>query len=409
MSRFKRYLISLVAGALVCVPAFDRGFAQTKQSGPQIWQKTFDVVWKTVDEKSFDSHFGGVDWSAVRTRYAPQVSTVKSDRELLDLLGRMLKELPVSHLNLVELDGLDKILGRSVVNRGVALRDIGGQVVITRVVSASSADRAGLRPGFVVRAIDDVPAAKARDAEAALAGDMKSHRLAVLDEADAARTVMVDYQLPAEDKLSAASVGPVKRYVLLESSRVADGIGYIHFTNFTTAVAKKLSTVLESMRDARALIIDLRGNSGGDTDAGLALAGRLVERETQLAIMRTRKGDDYYDKAKPQKNGYRGPVVILLDEESGSESEDVAAGLQEAGRVVIIGTRSKGANMDASLQGLPLRNVALQYPTGYPRTPKGTIIEGHGVTPDIEVHLTRAALLRGVDQQLEAAIAHLRQ
>jgi C-terminal processing protease CtpA/Prc len=367
------------------------------------------VVWKTVDEKSFDSHFGGVDWSAVRTRYAPQVSTVKSDRELLDLLGRMLKELPVSHLNLVELDGLDKILGRSVVNRGVALRDIGGQVVITRVVSASSADRAGLRPGFVVRAIDDVPAAKARDAEAALAGDMKSHRLAVLDEADAARTVMVDYQLPAEDKLSAASVGPVKRYVLLESSRVADGIGYIHFTNFTTAVAKKLSTVLESMRDARALIIDLRGNSGGDTDAGLALAGRLVERETQLAIMRTRKGDDYYDKAKPQKNGYRGPVVILLDEESGSESEDVAAGLQEAGRVVIIGTRSKGANMDASLQGLPLRNVALQYPTGYPRTPKGTIIEGHGVTPDIEVHLTRAALLRGVDQQLEAAIAHLRQ
>jgi C-terminal peptidase prc len=389
--------------------AFDGVLAQTKQHDPQIWQQTFEVVWKTVDEKSFDSHFGGVDWSAVRDRYAPQVSAVKSDQELLDLLGRMLKELPVSHLNLLELDALDKVLGRSVVNRGVALRDIDGQVVITRLIAGSSADRAGLRAGFVVKAIDDVPVTTARDAEATLARDMKSHHLTILDEADGVRNVMVEFHLPAADKLTAASIGPAKRYVLLESRRVADGIGYIHFTNFTTPVAKKLSVVLESMRDARALVIDLRGNSGGDTEAGLSLAARLVEKETQLAIMRTRKGDDYFDKAKPHKNGYHGPVVILLDEESASESEDIAAGLQEAGRVVVIGTRSRGSNMDATLRGLPMRNVGLQYPTGYPRTPKGKIVEGHGVMPDIEVHLTRAALLSGVDAQLEVAIAYLRK
>jgi carboxyl-terminal processing protease len=348
MSRSVRCSIPLVTGSLVVVLALDGVLAQTKESGS-----------------------------------------------------------PVSHLNLVELDALDKVLGRSVVNRGVALRDVGGQVVITRVVSGSSADRAGLRPGYAVKAVDDVPVTTAREAEATLAGDMKSHRLTLLDEADNVRNVTVEYQLPSADQLTAASVGSAKRYVLLESRRVADRIGYIYFTNFTMRAAKQVSAALESMRDARALIIDLRGNSGGDTDAGLALAGRLVEKETQLAIMRTRKGDDYYDKAKPRKQGYRGPVAILLDEESGSESEDVAAGLQETGRVVVIGVRSKGANMDATLQGLPMRNVALQYPTGYPRTPKGTIIEGHGVMPDIEVHLTRAALLRGVDAQLDAAIAHL--
>jgi len=409
MSRSTHPSILIVTGCLVFALAFDGVSAQTKQNSPQIWQRTFEVVWKTVDEKSFDSHFGGVDWSAVRDRYAPLVSAVKSDRELLDLLGKMLKELPVSHLNVLELDALDKVLGRSVVNRGLALRNIDGQIVITRLVSGSSADRAGLRTGFVVKAIDDAPVTTAHDAEATLAGDMKSHRLTILDEADSMRNVMVNYQLPSADKLTAASIGNAKRYVLMESDRVADGIGYIHFTNFTMPAAKKLSAVLESLKDARALIIDLRGNSGGDTDAGLALAGLLVEKETQLAIMRTRKGDDYFDKAKPKKNGYRGPVVILLDEESASESEDIAAGLQEAGRVVVIGTRSRGANMDATLQGLPMRNVGLQYPTGYPRTPKGTIIEGHGVTPNIEVHLTRATLLRGVDAQLDAAIAYIRK
>ena len=409
MSRSMHPSILIVTGCLVFALAFDGVSAQTKQNSPQIWQRTFEVVWKTVDEKSFDSHFGGVDWSAVRDRYAPLVSAVKSDRELLDLLGKMLKELPVSHLNVLELDALDKVLGRSVVNRGLALRNIDNQVVITRLVSGSSADRAGLRTGFVVKAIDDAPVTTAHDAEATRAGDMKSHRLTILDEADGMRNVMVEYQLPSADTLTAASIGGAKRYVLMESHRVADGIGYIHFTNFTMPAAKKLSAVLESLKDARALIIDLRGNSGGDTDAGLALAGLLVEKETQLAIMRTRKGDDYFDKAKPKKNGYRGPVVILLDEESASESEDVAAGLQEAGRVVVIGTRSRGANMDATLQGLPMRHVGLQYPTGYPRTPKGTIIEGHGVTPNIEVHLTRAALLRGVDAQLDAAIAYIRK
>ena len=60
----------------------------------------------------------------------------------------------------------------------------------------------------------------------------------------------------------------------------------------------------------------------------------LVNKETQLAITRTRKGDDCNYKAKPHKNSYSGPVVILLDEESASESEQVTAGLQAAGRVV---------------------------------------------------------------------------
>ena len=403
----RRFAIVIVNAVVVFALAFELVLAQTK-SGPQVWQKTFDVVWKTVNEKSFDPNFGGVNWSAVRERYAPQVGGVKSDRELIDLLGRMLKEMPVSHLNLLEWDTLDASLGRSVVNRGLALRDLDGQVVVTRVVHGSSADKAGVRPGFVVAAINDVPVTAARTAEATLAGDMKPYRLALVDEADAMRNVVVEHQLPPSDRLTVASIGSAKRYVLLESSRLVDGIGYIHFTNFIGAVQKRVLAAVEGLKDTRGLIIDLRGNSGGETEVGMALASMLVEKETQLAIMRTRDGDDYYDKAKPRKDGYRGAVVILLDEESASESEDMTAGLQEAGRAIVIGRQSRGVNMDATYQELPLPSVGLLYPTGYPRTPKGQIIEGRGVIPDIEVHLTRSELVRGRDAQLEAALDHLR-
>jgi len=50
----------------------------------------------------------------------------------------------------------------------------------------------------------------------------------------------------------------------------------------------------------------------------------------------------------------------------------------------------------------------LLYPVGLPRTPKGEVIEGRGVIPDVEVDLTRAELLKGRDSQLEAAMRHIR-
>jgi len=75
--------------------------------------------------------------------------------------------------------------------------------------------------------------------------------------------------------------------------------------------------------------------------------------------------------------------------------------------VVVIGKRSKGECMDATLQDLPLDTLGLLYPIGFARTPKGVPIEGRGVVPDIEVSLTRRDLLDGRDGQLEAAIAHL--
>jgi C-terminal processing protease CtpA/Prc len=108
-------------------------------------------------------------------------------------------------------------------------------------------------------------------------------------------------------------------------------------------------------------------------------------------------------------NPYRGPVVILLDEECASESEEMAAGLQAIGRAVVIGRTSRGEDMDATIQGLPMASLLLEYPVGLPRTPKGVAIEGHGVIPDLDVKLTRDELLKGKDSQLEAAIRHMRR
>jgi carboxyl-terminal processing protease len=371
-------------------------------------QRTFEAVWKTVRDKYFDPTLHGVDWLAVRQRFEPRVASVASDAEFADLLDEMLDEIPVSHLNILRLDALDAPLARSVVTRGLALRDINGQVLVTRVIDKSPASRANLSPGFAVVAIDGTRLEDAASAEAMLAGDQKTHALNVVDGSGTSRTVSLEYALPSKEKMMAVGILTATRRVLVESRRLDDGIGYLYFTNFIEPVKSRLAAEITAMRDAPGLIIDLRGNSGGDTEGGLALASLLVTAPAQLAITRFRKGDDDYYKVKPAKTAYRGPVAILLDEYSKSESEQVSAGLQETGRVVVVGRRSAGEVMDATFAELPTDKLALLYPAGQPRTPKGTVIERRGVVPDIDVGLTRAGLLAGRDDQLDAAVKYIR-
>jgi carboxyl-terminal processing protease len=392
---------------LLCFLMFDHpsALAQTSNGvNSQKWQKTFDAAWKTVNERYFDASFGGVDWVEVRQRYASQLPTVHTAGEFRDLLTRMLGEIRISHLRILDLATLDKQLARSVVNRGLALRNIDNQIVVTRIIEGSPAAKAGLLPGFVLQAIDNVALTNAKDAEAKLATDTETHRLAILDETDKTREITIEHGLPPAANLESIKLLNGNRAVLIETRDLGENIGYIHFTNFIEPMKKRLSAAIDSLRTARGLIIDLRGNSGGDTEVELALAGLLVDKETVIAITRTRKTDKNSYKAKPQKNAYSGPVVILLDEESASASEEVTAGLQAVRRVVVIGKKSRGEDMDATFQQLPMDSIALLYPIGQPRTSTGVVIEGRGVIPDIEVSLTRAELLKGRDSQLEAAI-----
>jgi C-terminal peptidase prc len=400
--------VLFVSAALVLIFAYTiHGLAQlAKQTSPQVRQKTFDAVWKTVNERSVALQYGPVDWAAVRKRYAPQIAAVQSDDEFQNLLDRMLSEIKVSHLHTVDLTKLSEQLGRAVVKRGIALRDLDNQVVVTRVIDGSPAAAIGLRPGYVVNTIDGQPVRNAKSAEAKLAQDDGKHRLNISDEANSPREAEIGYALPPEGKLVSARIGPSSRHVLVETKTLRNEIGYLYFTNFIMPLGKRLISDIESMQNARGIIVDLRGNSGGETNLGLLLAGLFVDKETLISTTQTRKGETLY-KAKPAKNPYRGKVVILLDEECGSESEEMTAGLQAVGRAFVIGRTSRGEDMDATLEGLPMKSLALLYPVGLPRTPNGIVIEGRGVTPDLDVKLTRAELLKGSDSQLEAAIQHI--
>jgi carboxyl-terminal processing protease len=200
------------------------------------------------------------------------------------------------------------------------------------------------------------------------------------------------------------------QYTEFETKRMANGagyIGYIRFNIFTAPVIEKLKAAISGFGDADGMIFDLRGNPGGLGGIATTIAGRICDRPGSLGVMKMRSGELKFA-FFPQENRYAGPVAVLIDGMSASTSEVFSGGIQEIGRAVIVGERSAGAALPSFIQKLPT-GALFQFAVADFRTPKGVLIEGRGVIPDVEARYDRASLLAGRDAQLEAAVEQIRK
>ncbi|HEY0172343.1 MAG TPA: S41 family peptidase [Pyrinomonadaceae bacterium] len=418
-------------------------------------REAFEIVWQTVKDNHFDPNFGGVDWDAVRAEFAPRAAAARTDRELHALLQQMLNRLGQSHFNIIppeaipstdadgwqddEEEGAEGGEGGDGAERprqkgsvyaaehmtygiGIDLRFVGGALLVTRVEPGSSAERAGLRAGHALRSIDGVPvpsimrtlrlaavyepAARNQIPAEILVGYVNgspgtSVRLAFLDGRNRLRRASVPRER-LKGELTATFQSMPAQFVEFESKRLRGGVGYIRFNLFVAPVLDKFCAALRSMKDAPGVVIDLRGNRGGLLGLVYGMGGLLETRPVSFGVMRTRAG--WHDLlVTPQASGYRGPVVVVIDAETQSAGEVFAGGLQASGRAFVVGLRSAGATLPSAAKELPTGAI-LQYAFADFVTANGTLIEGQGVTPNVDVALSRRQLLAGRDPQLESAL-----
>jgi carboxyl-terminal processing protease len=419
-------------------------------------EKTFELVWQTVNDENFDPTFGGVNWIAAYSRYSPRVARAKSDQELYILLQQMLNEIPQSHFAIippeaipkikakrkqpVKVDGKDdessvdtlnieeeiesdnEVAAQMLNGIGVDVRVLNGQVVITHVAEDSPATKAGLRPGFVLKSIDYMPLDNILPGVDITPGlHMRLRQwilvdylggehgtevhLSYLDEENRERQIVVKRErLKGTLSQSLGSLPPL--YTELESKRLKDKIGYIRFTVFTPQLAEKICGAIKSMRDAPGLVIDLRGNPGGVMGVASGVVGLLTNKTGLIGTLRMRSGS-FPIPSFPQRSSYSGAIVVLIDRLSGSTSEVMAAALQESGRALIVGERSAGEVLGADIIRLPT-GALFEYARAGFKTAQGATLEGKGVTPDIEKKLDRLSLLKGEDNQLQEAIRQIK-
>ncbi len=381
-----------------------------------IKKETFGKVWTTINDTYFDQTFNGVDWKAMKTKYEPQLAEAKSNQDLTDLLNRMLGELKVSHLKVAPADQVSLVETSLDMSKrgtiGVDLRLINKtDLVVGKVREKSPAEQARIKKGYIIKKIDGQTIAEiienqrkkggfqlrdeivaVRAATAKLSGDIdKKVSVTFVDENNAEKTMEIGRQ----------NFGS-SRDLNFESKQLTENVGYIKFNLFFGDLPAKFAEAVNTFQKTNALIIDLRGNPGGIGNYTTALAAMLDKEKRSLGVSQYRYNKQEFDYEGNDKS-YKGKIFILLDELSGSSSEVFAGGLQSNKRAIIIGQNSAGAVLPSTTELLP-NGGALQYAIADFKTPDGRILEGKGITPDVEVKLTRKDLLAEKDTALETAL-----
>jgi carboxyl-terminal processing protease len=384
---------------------------------------TFDHVWQTVFDTYWDTTFNGVDWRAIRERYRPMVISAHGSQEFHKTLDRMVAELHQSHFSVtgpvdaaVDLGTSEEEFAKNAPGAaGIQLLWLGRELVVSAVRPGFGAERAGARPGYVVKRVGGVDVdslyrgflasqphfalgesfGRVRGAAAAMNGKAGEERtLTIVDEKGHKRDLTVTLSHVPTDM--SAGVG-------FESKRVAPGIGYVKFNVFIGDILQGMRTALAGMQGTRGVIIDLRGNPGGVGALTRGIASMLFAHPASLGVAKMRYETREYAFPGTGDSAYTGTVIVLVNELSASSSEVFAGGLQALGRALIVGVTTAGAVLPSIR--VPLRSGgALVHPISDFRTPKGTILEGRGVVPDVVVKQTREALLKGKDLQLDEAI-----
>jgi carboxyl-terminal processing protease len=283
----------------------------------------------------------------------------------------------------------------------------GDYVVIVRPLPNTPAERAGIQGGDQVLSVNGESAQgwSVEQAVLKIRGPKGTKVDLKLRHQDGTEQ---DYTVTRDDVLVASVDTAPPGGVLRDSSGAeATDIAYIRISSFTSRTPNELQKEIQAamQRNAKGILLDLRGNPGGLLDETVQIADMFLNKSLVLTqVDRDGKQTRYEAKDGTLTDL---PIVIVQDEFSASGSEVLAAALQDNGRATVVGSKSFGKGTVNHLRELD-NGGAVYVSIARWLTPNGNQIEGAGVTPDVPVTLTPDDIDAGRDVAVFRAIDVLR-
>lgn len=280
-----------------------------------------------------------------------------------------------------------------------------GDIVIVTPFRGSPAEKAGVRPRDIIRAVDgeSTEGWTVTEAVKRIRGKPGTQVTLTLEHADGT----VEDVTITRDTIVIPTV--FRREIEDAQGNPVEDLAYIVVQQFTEQTVRDLREELKDIvsNGYQGLILDLRHNPGGALDATVDVADMFLEEGVILTQV-DREGRRTVFEAKPGGEATDIPLVILVGPGSASGAEVLAGALRDNGRAKLIGEQTFGKGSVNHLRELS-DGGALYVTIARWLTPNGDLIEGVGLLPDIEVAASDEEMRTGVGPQLYTAIDYLRE
>ncbi len=250
------------------------------------------------------------------------------------------------------------------------------RVTVLSPMEGSPADRAGIKPGDEIIAIEGKPV-RGQSAEKIISlmrGPIKTHVHITLRRDGHPEPIQVDL-IREEIQVSG-----------IVSKRFDTDVAYVRIRQFQERTHDDLLKAIgkmraESARPLRGILLDLRHNPGGLVDEATAIADEMLDSG---GIYSSRHRGQIFEDIKASSGGALAslPIVVLISEYSASASELLSGALQDNKRALIVGAQSFGKGSVQTIYDLPsgagMRLTTMRY-----YTPNGRSIQAQGIVPDV--------------------------
>jgi carboxyl-terminal processing protease len=282
------------------------------------------------------------------------------------------------------------------VGLGVELKADNGALLIVHVIPGSPAQRAGIKDGDRITAVDGRQTSDMTTDQAAamLSGEEGSTVRVVAETAGHRRELLIrreHVEVPSlEDIRIVDAAFAADRKLNLSAEQLAAGVAYVRIPAFQKTTSRDLDKALWDLhaKGMRTLVLDLRENPGGLLTAAVEVADKFLQQGNIVAT-RGRSPQEDFNYQAHYGGTWRVPLVVLIDRDSASASEIFAAAIKDNNRGTIVGERSYGKGSVQGIFPLGYGGAGVRLTTALFYSPNGQKISKNGVMPVIDVPANR--------------------
>jgi carboxyl-terminal processing protease len=309
-----------------------------------------------------------------REKVDPKEQTYGAIKGMIDSLGDK------GHTRFLPPDEAEKsreAVSSTYVGIGIRLEDKDDEVVVQAPMDGSPAEKAGIKSGDVLIAVDGENV-KGEDLEE-IGQKVRGPEGTYVD-----LTVLRDEEEREFNVERAELEVPVASWSLIPDTDVA----FLRLSSFSENSAKKLEGTIDEARAAGAerFVLDLRDNPGGLVDQAEEVAAQFLPAGSDVYIRKEADGSEEETTVPDDNEPQDAPLVVLVNKGSSSSAEIVAGALRDNDRAKVVGETTFGTG--TVLSEYPLSDgSSILLGTAEWLTPNGDSIRGSGIEPDVKIEL----------------------